>query len=61
MSIYHSKIVAQKDEVLEARRAQNDAQFRGDTGRAHQAAAAVDAGLDRINELKALEKYRAKD
>jgi len=61
MSIYHSEIVAQKDAVLEARRAQHDAQFRGDTGHANQAAAAVDAGLDHINELKALERYRAKD
>jgi hypothetical protein len=59
MGIYNRKIVEQKDAALAASRAQADATFMGDGPRTRQAAADVDAALDRINELKAMEKYRA--
>ncbi|MDX3582512.1 hypothetical protein [Streptomyces europaeiscabiei] len=61
MGIYDRKIREQETAATEARHEQGAASFSGDHAGARAAAADVDAALDRINELKAMEKYRAKD
>jgi hypothetical protein len=61
VGIYDSKIRKEEQAVRDARLALADAKFRGDAGRARQAAEAVDVALDNISALKTMEKYRATD
>lgn len=59
--IYGRKIKAEEQAIREARVRQADARFSGDDAGARRAASDIDASLDNLSGLLAMEKYRARD